>query len=121
MAAAPAVPTPVTPVSVQPQRRTGIVTVATADRSQASTVLVTVTRQDTGAVQDLVNEGPNQLSEGAYLVNAMFKDDSEAVFERKINVETGSSLKLTLPTITYSIAYQNKTLVAGEECAAPEL
>jgi hypothetical protein len=49
----------------------------------------------------------------------MFKDDSEPAYKRTISVESGVSTKLSIPSISYSVAYQKKTLVAEKNSLLP--
>ena len=102
-----------------PQTRTGIVTVITTDWHQASSVIVSVVRQGSGAVQDLANEGPTELAEGVYMVSAMLKDDVEPVFKRILNVDPGASVNLKLPEIGYSVTFRRKALVAEKNVILP--
>ncbi len=117
-ATSPSAPAPVAVSAVAP-RRSGTVLVSPAEQAQAGALLVTALRQDTGAITELLSNGPTDLAAGVYEVSAMFKDDSEPAYKRTVSVESGVSTKLSIPSISYSVAYQKKTLVAEKNSLLP--
>jgi len=112
---------PAVPVSVAtiPQKTTGFVTIVPNANNQSSPLIISATREGTGIVHDLSKDNPNELAEGIYMVSAMLADDIEPVYQRILNIDPGTSVKVNLPAIVHSVAFQRKALVDQKNALIP--